>query len=238
MKKFIILLAAIIISLPLSAQKRGIMRIYLLQHSTESVVSDGYVNVKFSLTHEIPYWNPVEQPRLQIDITNMSDETIILDINKSLYKMNEYEESLSNHIDTWDAILSPGECYTMTGINLLPYEAKSYATDVFWYWKHLKEVIAVASDDNLFKGDKVTYDESNTPITIGSSIVYHSENDPTEYIINTMYHAFMKLAPDFSSFTTLLNSYDIDQYLNNTISNWKQNDNLMFLLRRIMTKQK
>ena len=93
MKKFIILLVAIIISLPLSAQKRGIMRIYLLQHSTESVVSDGYVNVKFSLTHEIPYWNPVEQPRLQIDITNMSDETIILDINKSLYKMNEYEES-------------------------------------------------------------------------------------------------------------------------------------------------
>lgn len=222
---------AVSIITPLSAQKRGVSRIYFLQQCTESVISDGYVNVKYTITNEILNANnPLEQPRLQIDITNISDETIILDIDKSQYKMNVYEESLSKHINKWETTLSPGECYSIVGINMLPYEAKSYATDVYWYWNFLKVPHAVASDDNLLKDDKVTYDESNTPITIGSSIVYHSENDPTEYVINTKYHAFMKLAPGFT--------FDNDKYLNNEFPHWRRDNILILEIRRVLAKQK
>lgn len=169
------------------------VKAYVFQQSQNSATSDGYISVKYTMSAKyITNAVYVDQPRLDVEITNISNETIIVDLEKSLFNMNDYSEPLSTGISTTKLTIEPQESYYVSNVNPFPSNASSYANNAYYYRTLRGESFCFAYSDNA--GQQISYSESNTPLSLGTLIVYHSVNDDVEYAVNTQYYAFKKIA--------------------------------------------
>lgn len=228
MKRIFLILMAVSIFTPLSAQIQlklaGQAKAYIFEQTSNSITSDGYVSVKYTLSlKQISNRVYLNQPRLDIEITNTSDKAIVIDLEKSLYKVNTYSDLLFKDSSLPILAIEPYGSYVISDINPLPSEAVSHANNIFYYHDVLKTPICYTYCDKLSAGQLIDYDETSTPLTIGSSIVYHSADDDVEYVVNTQYYAFKKVALKFiTQFSTKL--------LDKAFPDWRMEQYLTFVL--------
>lgn len=196
LKYTIAILALICLESNVSAQMlSNQVKAYVFQQTQNSVISDGYVSVKYTMSQKyITNKVYIDQPKLDIEITNTSNDTIIIDLNKSQFNMNNYSEPLSKDLSESTLTIEPQEAYYLSNVDPFPSEASSYANGIYFYRNLRKESFCFAYSDNLSADQQTSWTESNTPLSIGTLIVYRSANDEVEYAVNTQYYAFKQIA--------------------------------------------